>query len=92
MTTTQSQLTVTDLFGNTFPVTDLDAAITERKMCVKARVEYFTAPFKYEAGIKVMIAERAAEKVPMAAYHDDLLAKLLALKTQPAAEQLEGQA
>lgn len=79
-TSNQSQLIVTDLFGNILPVTDLAAAIAEREMCVSARVEFFTAPFKFTDGIKVTIPGREGEKVTMASYHDDLLAKLMALK------------
>lgn len=83
-TSTTDRLSVTDMFGNTFPVTDLDAAISERKMCVQARVEFHTAPFTYENGMKVVIPGRAGEQIPMASYHDDLLAKLLAVKAQQA--------
>lgn len=81
---TQTKLSITDLFGNVFPVTDLNAAIAERKMCVDARVDVIIEPFKYEEGIKVMIPERAGEEVTMASYHDDLLVKLLELQAQQA--------
>lgn len=75
----QPQLSVTDLFGNTLEVTDLAAAIAEREMCVAARVEFFTAPFTLTDGVKATIPGREAEKFTMASYHEDLLAKLLAL-------------
>lgn len=79
---TSATTQVTDLFGNVLQVTDLDAAIAERQMCVDARTWFYTRPFKYDNGIKVDIPERTGEKIPLSQYHEDLLTKLQALKAQ----------
>lgn len=84
-TATPAQMTVTDLFGNTITVTELDKAIAERQDCVDANITVKVAPFQLVNGVESTIAERAHERVPMADYHAHLLAQLQTLKAQQAA-------
>jgi hypothetical protein len=75
-------LTVTDMFGNVLPVTDLEKAIAEEALGAAMQETYYTEPFAYVEGLKRPIAEQAGQRVLMSDYHQDLLDKLLVLKLQ----------
>ncbi|ALN21871.1 MULTISPECIES: hypothetical protein [Ectopseudomonas] len=75
-------LTVTDMFGNVLPVTDLEKAIAEESLGAAMQENYHTEPFAYVDGLKRPIAEQAGQRALMRDYHQDVLDKLLVLKLQ----------